>query len=71
MKSILGRMLKRESFFSYDLKTGGKVIGYIHIIAFIINILRLCYISYEYGLSIWVEVTVSGMLYVYFIATTN
>lgn len=62
MKSILQKMIKRESFFSYDLKTGGQIIGYIHLIAFILNILRLFYVLYEWGLSIWIEVTISGML---------
>lgn len=65
MKSILGTMIKRESFLSYDLKTGGKIIGYIHVIAFVLNILRLFYVLYEWGLSIWIEVTISGMLYAY------
>lgn len=61
MKSILEKMLKRDSFFSYDLRTGGQIIGCIHIVAFILNILRLFYVLYEWGLSIWAEVAASGM----------
>lgn len=57
----LKNLLKRDSFLSYDLKTGGKIIGYIHIVFLILNILRLFYVLYEWGLSIWLEVTVSGM----------
>lgn len=65
MKSIIEKMIKRESFFSYDLKTGGQIIGYVHLVAFIFNILRLFYVLYEWGLSIWIEATISGIFWLH------
>lgn len=61
---VLKNLVNRKSFLSFDLKTGGTIIGYIHLIVLILNILRLFYVLYEWGLSIWPELIVSGMLFI-------